>query len=114
MRADNVCFVVIAGCMSAAQVEAADNPGGCRKVDEGGITSLVNGTVVADGVVNGPPDRVGELVEEEYRLVCDMNPHVNDQAAAAVCGGWGELIAQDAANLADFANQPFYKQLLRI
>src|SRR5215207_6489814 len=114
MRADHVCFVVIAGGMGAAEVEATDNPGGCRKADECRITSIVDWTVVADGVVNSCPHCVGELVEEENRLVCDMNPHVNDQSATAVCGGWGELIAQDAANLADFANQPFCKQLLRI
>ncbi len=93
--------------MGAAEVEAADNPGECRKVDECRITSLVNWTVVADCVMNGCPHRVGELVEQENRLVCDMNPHVNDQSATAVSRGWGELIAQDAANLANFANQPF-------
>src|SRR5690349_9635512 len=45
---DNICFVVIAGGMGAAEVEAADNSSVCRKVDECRITSLVNGTVVAD------------------------------------------------------------------
>src|SRR5687767_5264843 len=100
--------------MGAAEVEAADNPRECRKVDECRITSLVNWTVVADCVVNRCPHRVGELVEEENRLIRDMNPHVNDQSAAAVRRGWGELISQDAPDLADFANQPFRKQFLRI
>src|SRR5689334_17296734 len=100
--------------MGAAEVEAADNSRVCRKVDECRITSLVNWTVVAECVVNGPPHRVGELIEEENCLVRDMDPHINDQSATAVGRGWGEFIAQDAANLADFANEPFCKQLLRI
>ena len=112
--ADHVRLVVVAGRVRPAEIESADHAARRDKANVRRISTLVYRTLVRLGAEHARPDLDREFPREPDRLIGDMNAHVDNQSAACVRRRRRVLIAQHAANLAQFSDQLLVQQCFRV